>query len=209
MTADLLSPRLVVPYIAAWSEERELPMTVFAGRSGIGYTDETVIDRDSRGVLWTRMLSCPRTGRPRFGQEHPIRQRKAMRKLLCQVCGKPANHTEDGFLWLLRDYRDDWAGWPDGMANTDPPVCVPCARMSVRLCPALRKGYVAVRARSEISGVYGIRYRAGYTAGTVEVVGEGNVAYDDPAIRWTRAAKLIGVLRDSTIIQLDSRGLSG
>ena len=203
MSADLMVPTGLVPYTVAWSGEGHLPMPVIAGRTGIGYADETVIDRDSQGVLWTRRRSCPRVGRPRFGQEHPVRQRAAMRKLLCQVCGGPADQNDEGVLWLLRDHREDWPGWPEGMANTNPPVCVPCARVSVRLCPALRRGYVAVRTHSVVSGVFGVTYRAAGRFGAVEIVGKGNVAYGEPAIRWTRAVKLIRVLHGSHFVELD------
>nr|CEL15905.1 conserved hypothetical protein [Kibdelosporangium sp. MJ126-NF4]CTQ93830.1 conserved hypothetical protein [Kibdelosporangium sp. MJ126-NF4] len=61
-----------------------------------------------------------------------------MRRLLCQVCGGPADRTADGVLWLLKDHRGDWVDWPDSMAVSEPPVCVPCVRMSARRYPALR-----------------------------------------------------------------------
>jgi hypothetical protein len=145
------------PFITQWSEEQEPPAQIVErpGR-GIAYLDETVHDRDSHDVLWFRMPSRPRQGRPLFTKVHPLRQRRAMRRLLCGVCGQPADQTEDGTLWLLCDFRDDWPGWPERMGVTEPPVCLPCVRVASRLCPALRKGCVAVRARrAPVAGVWG------------------------------------------------------
>jgi hypothetical protein len=172
-----------------------MPGTVIVQPSGIGYADETSVDRDEHGVLWRRVGSCPGRGRPQFGKVHPLRQRRAMRRLLCGVCGGPADRTELGVLWLIRDYTDDWPGWPEGMAATEPPVCLPCAKIAVRACPALRSGHIAVRvAGSTVAGVYGIRYQAGH--GGEDAI----VTFDDPAIRWTRAAQLVRELRGCTVV---------
>ena len=194
----------VVPYIAAWSGEEDPSMRI-VGRglsSGIGFADETVSDRDERGVLWSRTISQPGEGRPLFGQVHSSRQRRAMRRLLCQVCAKQADRNEQGVLWLLVDHRDDWPGWPENMANSYPPMCLSCARLSIRACPTLRRGYVAVRTRrAPLSGVYGVRYlparRFPVPAGGV-VVG-----YDDPAVLWVCAVQQVRSLQGCTIITLD------
>lgn len=159
--------RIVAPYVTSWSAEIDPPVELVEvpGR-GIGYADETVTDRDSRGVLWFRTTHAPGQGRPLFGRVHPLRQRRAMRRLLCQVCGGPADRTEDGVLWLGRDHRDDWPGWPNRIAETEPPICVPCVRLSLRLCPALRRGAVAFRARQyPIVGVRGGLYAGGRNPG--------------------------------------------
>lgn len=48
------------------------------------------------------------------------------------------------------------------MACTEPPVCVPCVAVSMRLCLALRRGVLAVRVREfEVVGVRGALYRKG------------------------------------------------
>jgi hypothetical protein len=173
------------------------------GPAGLGFADETVLDRDDRDVLWSRTLSCPGLGRPEFKRVHPFRQQRAMRRLLCQVCAQPADRDERGVLWLLlRDDREGWPDWPDGMANTYPPVCMSCARLSIQLCPALRKGYVAVRARRfPYRGVYGMRYAPGYP--TPIPVADGVVTYENPAIRWTCAVQLVRSLHECTIVELD------
>ena len=192
---------VLVPYITTWSTEKALPTTVVARRSGIGYLDETLGDRDDHGVLWTRIASRPGQGRPMFGKVHSLRQRRAMHRLLCQVCAAPADRTDQGVLWLLNDTREDWRTWPEGMACTEPPVCLPCARTSVHACPSLRKGWVAVRVgQFPVSGVVGARYRPGNPFPTP--VEDVTLPFDDPDIRWTRAGQLVRELRDCTMVNL-------
>ncbi|MFE7330832.1 hypothetical protein ACFU8W_39020 [Streptomyces sp. NPDC057565] len=185
---------LVVPYIASWSAEQARSPVVIGPRGGITYQDEGPYDRDADGYLWLRAPAKQGCGRPEFGRVHPLRQRRVMRRLLCQVCGGPADQDERGTLWLLEDHRTDWEGWPNGLLTTHPPVCVPCAREAVRSCPNLRSGCVAVRVgSSDVSGIYGVRYLPGspMTSGVVE--------YGDPAGRWVLASQLVRGLSDCTV----------
>lgn len=192
-----------VPHIVQWTEECDMPMVVLAGRFGVSFADETAIDRDRQGVLWTRIVSRPGVGRPIFGWDHSVRQRKAMRKLLCFVCGRSADRNGDGALWLLPDYRDDWPGWPNKLANEYPPICLPCARLSVRLCPSLRGDYVAVRAHAVVCGVIGLQYRQEPGVRIAQEVGIVTAEYGDPAIRWTVASKLVAELQNCKFVDLD------
>lgn len=194
--------RVIAPYITAWSAEQDLPYELVARAGcGIGYADELLGDRDAQGVLWQRFAVRHEAGRPEFGKVHPLRQRRAMRRLLCQVCAGPADQSVDGVLWLLRDHRDDWPQWPDGMASTEPPICVPCVSVSLKLCPALRRGAVAVRAGEfEVAGVRGALYRNG---GSGTVAEAANLAYDDPDIRWMVASAPIRELRSCTFVPLE------
>ena len=136
-----------------------------------------------------------------FGQVHPARQRRTMQRLLCQVCAGSADQTADGVLWLLKDHREDWPNWPDGMGVTEPPICLSCVEVSTRLCPALRKGAVAIRANSfVVAGVYGTLYRR---SGLRPVpTGDVSVMFEDPAARWLRAACLVRRLRECEIVPL-------
>jgi hypothetical protein len=193
--------RLIVPYITSWSEEQD-PHHELIERPGhgIAYRDETLADRDSNGVLWLRTTFRPGQGRPEFGEVHPLRQRRAMQRLLCQVCANPADKTEDGVLWLLRDHRDDWPSWPNEMGVTEPPICADCTHISIRLCPALRHGNMLIRAHSyPIAAVRGVLYRAGRAP---VPLGEEVVTLDDPKIRWIRAANLVRKLNKCSILRL-------
>jgi hypothetical protein len=195
--------RVIAPYITAWTAETEPPSTLVE-RPGIGiaYADELLTDRDDNGVLWFRVPSHPRQGRPDFGRVHPMRQRRAMRRLLCQVCAAPADRDEAGVLWLLRDESDEWPSWPEKMAVTEPPVCVRCVGVATRLCPALRQGAVALRVRHHpIAGVRAMVYRN--RDETLVAVEDAVIRYGDPSVRWARAMNLVRQFHDCTIIPLD------
>jgi hypothetical protein len=195
---------LVVPFVTRWDTEEDLPCEVVLNRgSGIAYADEIASDRDEHGVLWHRTCSRPHRGRPQFGEVHSLRQRRAMRRLLCQVCGGPADQDSDGVLWLLPDHRDDWKNWPNAMGNVEPPICRPCVTVSLRLCPKLRRdGGAAIRVREyPLVGVRGALYASRGT--TPAMIDDTVVAFDDPAIRWIRAVGLIRQLRECRIIPVD------
>lgn len=192
-----------VPYIAERSAERAPRPRVVAKGRGIGYVDERPYDRDTNGVLWTRTPSLPGKGRPEFGKVHPLRQRRAMGELLCQVCARPADRDPSGVLWLLGENPDDPGSWPADLTTTHPPLCVACAHVSVRACPHLREQFVALRVRAfGLAGVRGALYRPGLPYPVaVDAVG---ITFDDPLIHWVRAGQLIMRLREFTIIDLET-----
>lgn len=192
--------QIVAPYITSWSEEDTPSPWLLARRGRLSYVDEVITDRDRHGVLWSRPLLRPGVGRPLFGTVHPLRQRRAMSRLLCQVCAGPADRTEDGVLFVLKDHRQDWLGWPEEMAVTEPPICLVCVRLSARVCPALRRGAVLVRAgRYEVVGVHGELYTG---RREVRAVGSVTVSYDNPAAQWVKAQYLVRELWDCTLIEL-------
>jgi len=193
------SRRGVVPYIASWSGEEAFPVEIVARAEGIAYADETLLDRDDHGVLWSRVPSRPGTGEPRYNTVHPLRQRRAMRRLLCQVCAGPADENEHGTLWLLRDHREDWADWPEGMGNAHPPLCLRCAHISVKACPWLTPGFVAIRARSTITGVSGELFRPGHSGPEFATM---TIAYRHSTRRWMQARQLVRTLHDCTLVTL-------
>jgi len=188
----------VTPYVAAWSEE-QAPMPTLVERAGrIAYQREGLFDRDRHGALWARTPMRPGKGRPDFARVHPLRQRRAMEKLLCQVCAKPADRSEEGTLWLLIDRRGDWPDWPAAAAVLEPPVCLLCALVSLRYCPALRESAVAVRVRtSHVIGVYGVLYKPGPLHPVP--VGVETVRYSDPRVRWVQAERLARELSECTV----------
>ncbi|MEU0881170.1 hypothetical protein ABZ345_21390 [Lentzea sp. NPDC005914] len=189
----------IAPYITAWSAEQDLPcVLVERADHRIGYANELLSDRDRHGVLWQQTALRHGVGRPEFARVHPLRQRRAMELLLCQVCGGPADQNDDGVLWLLRDHTDDWPQWPEGMASVEPPVCLPCVPVAMRLCPALRRGAVVVRVREcPIAGVRGALYRQCVLAPAV--VTAGNFTYDDPVAGRVLASALIRELRGCSV----------
>jgi hypothetical protein len=125
-----------------------------------------------------------------------------MRLLLCQVCGRPADRNADGVLWLLPDYYQEAEGWPENYDLAEPPVCLACVPIATRLCPALRKGFLGIRARhAPISGVRGLVYQPARPAPIL--LRDYLVRYDNPTIRWTLADQLLRTLQDCTPVDLD------
>jgi hypothetical protein len=101
---------------------------------GLACRNATVADRDGDGVLWALTTSSPGLGEPLYSAVHSIRQRRAMRNLLCQVCGEPASpHTapdrdDEEVLWLIGADGERWHDWPEGCLTAQPPVHSSCAR---------------------------------------------------------------------------------
>jgi hypothetical protein len=170
MTSTLLNQdsvrksRDLVPYVTSWSAEQDLLDIVVERRgTGIAYLEESIHDRHG-GVLWYRVAHNPGNGRPDFKKVHPARQRRAMIRLLCQVCGGDVGRTVDGVLWLMALGETDDGNWPDypeGVAAVEPPTCSACVRKALRMCPALRQGAIVFRVKEcPVVGVRGALYDA-------------------------------------------------
>lgn len=186
-----LGGRAVVPYIASWTGERRLTdreLIYRPWRAGIAYADETPADRDEHGVLWLSDIGDLGTGRPLYKEQHALRQRRTMADLLCQVCAQPAGRTEQGTLWLL-PFK---SGTPRRGTTSHPPICLPCARISVRACPALRAGFVLVSARSRVYGVSGLLYAPGGTKPEISIwdVPDLIIAHGSRLAPWVLALQL-------------------
>jgi hypothetical protein len=206
----LLGGGAVVPYIGSWTGEQRCALQ-FAWRGNrssrlwIGYVDETPFDRDERGVLWQRHTARIGKGRPLFAVVHPLRQRRVMSRLLCQVCGETADHTERGSLWLLPAQEAVTFDGENGLLTRHPPLCLPCARMSVQVCPGMKSGYMALRAHSTVYGVVGTIYRPLKQAPWMEIDVENTgdtVPFDHPAIARTQAHQLIRMLTNVSVVNL-------
>lgn len=74
----------------------------------------------------------PGIGTPIFAKPHNVRQRMAVRKMLCGHCGLP---TERGKrFWFARGH------YAEGYYMTvDTPLHKECAEISARACPVLRR----------------------------------------------------------------------
>jgi hypothetical protein len=202
-------PSFPVPYVTRWSGEQDgpMPMVVRRDRRGIAYANERRYDRDENGVLWMRTLSEPGKGRPQFGKIHSLRQRLAMGRLLCQVCGGPADWNADGVLWLIDAAPDDPSLGRGPEHTAHPPVCLPCARTSLRLCPHLRRASVAIRVRDVApAGVSGAVYVPAHPKPVA--VDAMDFRDGDPRLAWMLGSQLIMELRDFTVIDLEAEIIS-
>lgn len=188
-----------VPYAARWSAES-------AGGSGrliirpdgIRYRDETAADRDRNGVLWARVGHAPGEGRPDYRSMHPRRQREAMTKRLCQVCGGPADRNAKGFLFLLpRTDADD----VDGSYTTKPPICLPCAGVALRHCPHLAEPLFVRSRKPRVWGVFGDLFTpAGGLAPSDD--NGGYLPYGHPAAPWFLASQSVARLDRCTRVTM-------
>lgn len=137
---------LPVPWVTEWENPGLLTgaggaSTGGAGPSGAGAGEA------GPGVGWAadagyvvRCACVIGAGRPMFGHLCPVRQRTAMRRRICQICGKRISGSEP-VLFL--------GGHPPGgvLLYTEPPLHAACAAFSLHACPKLRHhrdGQVAV-----------------------------------------------------------------
>ncbi|GAA2222066.1 hypothetical protein [Streptomyces nogalater] len=194
-----------VPFITAWSQEQVPPQELLrvhhSGTTSLGLRGETDVERQF-GVSWMRM-PVTRGGRPQHGRVHALRQRQAMSRMLCQLCGGPTvGARKDEWTLFLAAGAD---GHPllNGERTESPPVHAVCARLSVQHCPPLHhRGWTAALVRrTPVRGVAGLLY----DPRTLERLpdapqhrdGMHRVPFTDTRrIRWTLAARLVITLED-------------
>jgi len=146
----------VVPWVAQWTnEENATPFGVMGTypTSRVAMHQEGLGDRDRHGVLWWR-TGISRGGTPQFAQLNTYRQRAAMLKRRCQICG---DKLPDGPIekWLMGGAQvEEIGGAP---ITTNPPTCVDCVPVALELCPhLLGGGWRILRVvRYDIWGVHG------------------------------------------------------
>lgn len=148
-----------VPWVARWSGEvnrTKVRLDRLDGELVVHYPDGNA-DRDNSGALWMRE-GIGRTGEPQFGQVSVYRQRLAMRRRKCQVCGQRI--VPGPIRWLMGTdqltVRNDYA------ITMSPPTCSDCIPLALELCPHLRAGYTIYRVeRFEEWGLFGSLYTEG------------------------------------------------
>ncbi|MEU8688826.1 hypothetical protein [Streptomyces sp. NPDC048665] len=189
-----------VPFITAWSGERvpSQPLAEIAGRggTGLGFVDEQPLVDRQYYALWVRMPAV-RTGRPDLKAVHALRQRQAMSRLLCQMCGGPTlgERPDERTLFLVGAA----GGRPisEGEQTSSPPLHAVCARLAVEHCPRLRRGWAAALVEyTPAWGVEGILYRPD----TLEPEeGLHSVSFLDTArLHWILASRLLVTLEGVT-----------
>jgi hypothetical protein len=126
-----------VPWVTSWSEE---PMTVIGPCPSVD------------GAIAVGQVENPGKGHPLYSSNHLFRQRKAVREMLCPMCGKP---TQNGDRWSQTGHWTDAADirrrnlgvWippeypPERRlfdAGAIPPLHRACAERSRSLCPTLQ-----------------------------------------------------------------------
>jgi len=156
----------VVPWVTRWSGERskdevQLSLNPDTQELTLGYPDGQGESREPSGILWQRE-GLSRSGVPEYSQVNTYRQRSAMRKFLCQVCGHKIN--ERPIQWLLAKENIDHT--ESGTVLTmSAPTCSSCIPVAQALCPHLNThGWVIAKVLEyRLYGVYGwgVLYDAG------------------------------------------------
>jgi hypothetical protein len=195
-----------IPYITQWDSElagpeSDLVVDMRSMPPRLAYRNERPMDRDGSGVLWARVSQSPRVGKPDFATMHSGRQYECMYALKCQVCGRAASKTQDGYLFLIFPQPSDPASWPEGARVNQPPVCLEHAQLAMRLCPR-NEDFLAVRARvPKLWGVSGVLYR--YTEDGWESDTEApDLRYGDERLNAMLASHLVRELRNVTVVEL-------
>ncbi|MEU0332247.1 hypothetical protein [Streptomyces sp. NPDC006193] len=196
-----------VPWITGWTAETIPPqtLTVHHGRggTGLGFLEEDSPTDRQHDVLWPRMPAT-RGGRPDFATVHALRQRQAMSRLLCQMCGGPTlcSRSDERTLFLVGSA----GGRPieEGERTDAPPVHAVCARLAVEHCPPLRRGWAAALVSyTPVWGVAGLLYHP-QTLDQLPVAdpsGMHHVAFTDGRrLRWTLAVRLLVTLEGVTAV---------
>jgi hypothetical protein len=168
----------------------------------LGFRDEHDHDRDTHGALWARYSIAPGKGRAEFGLVHALRQRNAMMRSLCQVCGTSLlDAGQERHLFLVKGVGRPIA---EGERTSAPPVCERCAPIAARDCPHLRAGHAAAWVqRSMAWGVAGTVYDLD-TLRPVEGMDLVDVPYTSPVIRQVLAHRLVETLHGCTAVDLDA-----
>ncbi|OSC69938.1 hypothetical protein B5181_11255 [Streptomyces sp. 4F] len=149
-----------VPYLAPWTGEiRDQPRLVrrpLTRGGGIAYVDEHRLYDRHADILWLRIGAVRGVGTPVLAGVNAQRQRQAMDRQLCQVCGVTTYGSADGTHLFLLAERE---GRPitEGEQTASPPIHEACAAEALRDCPHLRDGAVAARVkRPEPWGIAGM-----------------------------------------------------
>lgn len=152
-----------VPWVTRWSEEpANVPYGVEVIRGADGKPEPRITygkgddERDASGALWQKE-GITKKGFPQWARVSTYRQRAAMRKRRCQVCGI---RIPDGVIrWLMPiDGVEEYEHNGEHRSITmQPPTCDGCVDLSLELCPNLQKyGYQVLRVLEfKEWGVYG------------------------------------------------------
>lgn len=187
-----------VPAITARAGEQPRLQPLMRQRTGLGFTDEVWSDRQYE-ALWMRMPSLAH-GEPQFEFVHGLRQRRAMNRMLCQVCDGPTPASVGGpALFLLG--ADGGRPIRDGEETASPPVHAACARTTLEYCRPLSRGWSAAMVeRTPVWGVAGTLYDP-RTMTAVPAPGGRRLhrlPFTDTRIPWVLASRLMITLEGVT-----------
>lgn len=146
-----------------------------------------------------------RNGRPQYSEISTYRQRSAMRRRLCQVCGSKIDSRP--IMWLLSTVSLHQTG--EGALTISAPTCTPCIPLALSLCPHLKEPGAARIAKVldyEAWGVYGEAIVPGEEPGKIKDLRGVYVSYENPPIPLSSVAAFQTVVRLTKFV-LDDEAL--
>jgi len=147
-----------VPWITRWSGETSkdrFKYDIIRTSKGFSLVYPDGNETREGDLLWQRE-GLGRNGHPEFKNVSTYRQRAAMRKCLCQVCGKKI--LDRPIPWLV-PVLDDSIEYVDADTpiTLQAPTCAECIDLALQLCPHLKtNGYRILKVLDyELWGVFG------------------------------------------------------
>lgn len=163
-----------VPWGAMWSTEDEY----FVGECR-WFKRSAICQKEAQGE-----------GAPKFGQPHTIRQRKLHAFCLCDICAKPLRNSTKISMSNFGGADHDGAV----LTQSEPLLCVKCAKMSLAHCPSLKRQ--AANGQLRIRQVYRAKSRP--TLATFEERARFVPEYEGPDILGLAVVDLLS-WRDVTV----------
>lgn len=120
MPQQLFFGNTPVPYTVSWSGEGQM----FLGKCPHAKRD-AICENSNRG-----------SGKPRFGAPHMMRQREAIAKCLCDLCGKSIRNSTKVSLSQARPQAH--AARPNDILQVEPLLHRECAAICMEWCPSLK-----------------------------------------------------------------------
>lgn len=124
MTPNLSWGNVPVPNTAAWSGEDGLSLGRCSHFAEAGMP--ALVQRSAQGE-----------GKPRFGSPHSCRQREAVARCLCDICGKSLKTATKISLSHARPQPHGAEGW--AILQVEPMMHKRCALLAIQHCPSLKR----------------------------------------------------------------------
>lgn len=119
-------------------------MTLFFGNAPVPHTvswsaEERFFLKEC--LFFQRLAICQDSdqgvGKPLFGKPHSDRQREAIARCLCDLCGRPLKLSTKVSLSHARPQPHGAEGW--AILQVEPMLHRQCAAQCISLCPSLRR----------------------------------------------------------------------
>jgi len=153
MAKQLYFGKTPVPYTVSWTGEDR----IYLGKCPIAKRDAICQDV-ARGL-----------GKPKFGAPHMMRQREAIAKCLCDLCGKSIRNSTKVSLSQARP--QDHAARSGDILQVEPLLHRECAAICMEWCPSLKDQLASGDLRIRQVRSHGCQFALYSEQGVFEAVG--------------------------------------